>query len=397
MVNASSALGQKLQPTKCEQDEIVVNPGVWADTNISLRQGQVATITARGLMRYKEGARIEFPPGGDQYGVWSLKAMVESQIVNVGGSGYITANFDGKLKLGAPATLTHPIEEGSTYLDPKFHYCAKVKVASDHPAPRELEAYAMIEDVAGSVQARDRSGAWIDASYGAKLDAGFELRTGPGSYVVLTFPAGARFTLKELSHVAIGQILSRAGRARIRILLRMGEAASKVKPKGAVQTDFEIQMPTATASIRGTILTVRYDDKTATSSVSVEEGEVLVTPTNTSLQTVTLLPGQSVDVTNSKVGQVRSRTGTTVAAGRPAFGPLHEGEDLFEAGDYRSFSIAEPRVQICLDECGKDMRCRSVTYTKPGTYGAPTAICWLKERTGRFGPHANAISAVKLQ
>src|SRR4029079_3443246 len=162
----------------------------------------------------------------------------------------------------------------------------------------------MIEEMSGNVQVRTRSGPWTSASVGLKMDITYELTTGPDSSVVLTFPGGARFTLKELTQVGIAGMLSRAGRARTRIYLKMGEAAAKVKPKGAVQTDFEIQMPTATASARGTEFTVRYNG--ATASVTVEEGEVLVTPANATLQAVTLQPGQSIDVTKTRVGQVRS-------------------------------------------------------------------------------------------
>lgn len=80
----------------------------------------------------------------------------------------------------------------------------------------------------------------------------------------------------------------------------------------------------------------------------------------------------------------------------PAFGPAQLGMDIFDGADYRSFHFASGDPAVCLAECARDSRCRSVTYTMPGTYGAAEAACWLKERTGRFGPHPSAISAVKL-
>jgi hypothetical protein len=77
-------------------------------------------------------------------------------------------------------------------------------------------------------------------------------------------------------------------------------------------------------------------------------------------------------------------------------GPLQPGQDVFDAGDYRSFPISSPDPQLCLAACQDDARCKAVAYTQPGTYGSPSATCWLKERSGRLGPHANAISSVKL-
>jgi len=81
--------------------------------------------------------------------------------------------------------------------------------------------------------------------------------------------------------------------------------------------------------------------------------------------------------------------------GNPAFGPWQPGMDIFDGGDYRSFPAPNSDPRACLAECARDGRCHSVTYTMPGTYGLSYGTCWLKERTGRFGPHTSAMSAVK--
>jgi hypothetical protein len=70
--------------------------------------------------------------------------------------------------------------------------------------------------------------------------------------------------------------------------------------------------------------------------------------------------------------------------------------DIFDGADYPNFPIPNADPALCLAECARDARCRAVTYTMPGTYGAAQAGCWLKAQTGRFGPHASAISAVKI-
>lgn len=81
--------------------------------------------------------------------------------------------------------------------------------------------------------------------------------------------------------------------------------------------------------------------------------------------------------------------------GHPGFSSWQPGQDIYDGGDYRSFAIPSADPNVCLQECARDSRCRAVTYTMPGTYGAANAACWLKSRTGRFGPHASALSAVK--
>jgi hypothetical protein len=108
-------------------------------------------------------------------------------------------------------------------------------------------------------------------------------------------------------------------------------------------------------------------------------------------------PGYSISWGTEGWGSASEIKPSAISNANPNFSELHYGEDMYEAGDYRSFSITEPRVEICLAECARDSRCKSVTYTKPGTYGLPQAACWLKERPGRYGPHANAISAIKIQ
>jgi hypothetical protein len=81
--------------------------------------------------------------------------------------------------------------------------------------------------------------------------------------------------------------------------------------------------------------------------------------------------------------------------GNAGFGSWQPGMDIFDGGDYRSFPALNSDPQACLAECARDGRCRSVTYTMPGTYGLAYGKCWLKERVGRFGPHPSAMSAVK--
>ncbi|MEP6742432.1 MAG: PAN domain-containing protein [bacterium] len=324
---AADASTQEPQPPPaCDSGAITIKPGAWVSTGVFLKKGQIAAITATGTMRYKEGQRIAFPPGGDMYGVWSLKAKVGSQIVDVSGRGEITANEDGELQLGAPARENKPVEEGLTYLDANYHYCATVKVVA---VSSRTDSFTTIEKVQGEVSFRRISGNWAPVTIGMRLSDQDEIRTGIGSEVTLRFPGGASLHLREMAQVAIAQVLTVAGRFQIRFFLRLGEAAAKVPPRGAVQGDFTIQTPTATASVRGTIFTVRYHDKTATTTISVEEGEVLATPANSSLPPFTIRAGQRVEVTRNRVGPIQPSVETLRSGGSPAGGNSLTGIWLF--------------------------------------------------------------------
>jgi len=97
----------------------------------------------------------------------------------------------------------------------------------------------------------------------------------------------------------------------------------------------------------------------------------------------------------------RTAAGAVIAkpstSGTPpsAFGPMQYGQDIADAADYKALDLSEPRAELCEAECARDPRCRAYAYVRPGTYNYPRPRCWLKEKTGRFIPHANAISAIK--
>jgi len=84
-----------------------------------------------------------------------------------------------------------------------------------------------------------------------------------------------------------------------------------------------------------------------------------------------------------------------VPVGGTGFSSMQYGQDIADAGDYKALDLPEPRPELCEAECAKDPRCRAYTYVRPGTYDYPMPRCWLKERTGRFIPNTNAISAIK--
>jgi hypothetical protein len=69
-------------------------------------------------------------------------------------------------------------------------------------------------------------------------------------------------------------------------------------------TQFKINLPTTVVSVTGTVFTTGYNAQEQTSTVAVEKGAVLVMPTNTALQPVTLNAGQQVKVATNNISPI---------------------------------------------------------------------------------------------
>jgi hypothetical protein len=106
--------------------------------------------------------------------------------------------------------------------------------------------------------------------------------------------------------------------------------------------------------------------------------------------------GAGTSARSTQTPQSGAPAGVPIYHGNRGFGSWQLGMDIFNGADYRSLRIGYADPAACLAECARDARCRAVTYTMPGTYGAAEGVCWFKGQTGTFGPHSSAISAVKL-
>jgi hypothetical protein len=134
LVSTRNTKSSAQEPQVCPY---TVRAGSWVATSVRLSKGQKASIKATGTMRYAEGARIEFGPGGDMYGVWSLKAKIGSQIVDLPPSAWIiTAEQDGPIELGVPARANTPVEEGAKFLDMNYSLCVSVTIIEEVGAIR---------------------------------------------------------------------------------------------------------------------------------------------------------------------------------------------------------------------------------------------------------------------
>jgi hypothetical protein len=149
----------------------------------------------------------------------------------------------------------------------------------------------------------------ITATAGMKIYDSDRVRTGYKSEMVLSFLDGGtkqeRVTVvvDPLSEYKIA-VFFLGDVAHMELWLKIGGISANVLREKLQPTRFTVKTPTLTASVRGTIFRVYHDEEKATSTVSVSEGTVLITPTNTALVAFELNAGQQVLVSPSHVGEI---------------------------------------------------------------------------------------------
>lgn len=158
---------------------------------------------------------------------------------------------------------------------------AKGEVQSQTPkvTAEKPEAYPVsIVSITGDIVIRIPGGQWQELASGSGIAADAEVHTGPESILVIKFKDGSTTTLKEFTQVRIGVLLDKKDRQKVELLLKFGELRAHVKPRETIRSDFSVRTPTAVASVRGTLFSVKYVEKTETMSVAVAEGSVNVAP-----------------------------------------------------------------------------------------------------------------------
>lgn len=180
---------------------------------------------------------------------------------------------------------------------------------------------ARLTQINNNVEVQIAGGAWNRAYEGQELSSGDRVRTNYLSTINLRFWDGHVGQLRQRSQLTIR---NSGGE------LAYGEMRVTVGPPGSVPSDFEVSTSAATINVRGTIYTVTHDETPQSTVVWVEEGVVLVTPTTSSLQSVTLRGGQEARVTRSYMSPVMTRGATAVVA---VDVPLLTGVWLTSTGD----------------------------------------------------------------
>jgi len=111
---------------------------------------------------------------------------------------------------------------------------------------------ARVEKVTGEAIWRTGTGSWQDAQPGQRLLEKAELSTGVESQVTIAFSDGSAMVVKELTQIRVAKLLKAEDRLKVEVQLRLGQIKAQVKHQETLRTNFSIQTPTATASVRGT-------------------------------------------------------------------------------------------------------------------------------------------------
>ena len=162
---------------------------------------------------------------------------------------------------------------------------------------------ARLTQVNNNVEVQIAGGAWVRAYEGQEVSSGDRVRTGYLSTISLRFWDGHLGQLRQKSMLTM-----RNNGAE----LSYGELRVTTSQPVAVSSDFEVNTTACTVNVRGTIFNVIHDETPQSTLVWVEEGLVLVTPTTTSLSSVTLRGGQEARVTRSYMSPVMTH-GAVVA------------------------------------------------------------------------------------
>jgi hypothetical protein len=190
-----------------------------------------------------------------------------------------------------------------------------------HTQTHTGSGYIRIISITGDPTFRDASvilanDCEIDATVGMELYESDRVRTGYKTEMMLDFDGKATVMVEEVTEFKIG--LFRLGEVnQMELWLKMGQVTAQVYKKEFRPTRFTVKNPTLTASVRGTIFRITYDEATQTSTLQVSEGSVDGTPENTVLAPFVLEAGQQVTVSREAVGTVTAYSQSPGVASEP--------------------------------------------------------------------------------
>lgn len=153
---------------------------------------------------------------------------------------------------------------------------------------------------------------------GYELKGGEIITAGPNGSVVLESVDGHNITVQESSRVRITQVTTRSGPQQLETIVQTGTVQIERTDDGksGQSPGMSVETPNLKASEKETNYTVSYDETTGVTTVGVEEGEVEVTPANSSLQPFTLAANQQVQVTETSVSAITTFYGSGSKTGR---------------------------------------------------------------------------------
>jgi hypothetical protein len=110
---------------------------------------------------------------------------------------------------------------------------------------------AVFSEINGKVEYQLAGGEWQSAKLGDKVGKGAMVSTGFKSSAVLKVDA-ISISLKPITRLSLEELLKTQGGTQTQLFLLAGRVKADVPPQPGQTTDFRVNSPTATASVRGT-------------------------------------------------------------------------------------------------------------------------------------------------
>ncbi|MFC1913650.1 FecR domain-containing protein, partial [Chloroflexota bacterium] len=191
-------------------------------------------------------------------------------------------------KVVIPVTLVMLLALGTSL--GAFHFMS--------PSPA-LASQCTLSLLSGSAEILETSSAnWKQGADGMTLAAGMQVKTSHDSHAVLTFFEGSTIRLEPGTNVEIQQ-LEYDDEQAVTIILKQwtGRTWSRVVKMASPGSRYEIETPSATAIVRGTLFTTEIDE-TGSTKVATTEGLVSVVAQDEEVylpanQRTEITPGQS--------------------------------------------------------------------------------------------------------
>jgi hypothetical protein len=132
------------------------------------------------------------------------------------------------------------------------------------PAQEEKPA-ARVTRVSGAAQIKFKGQTgWVDAGKDVQLHEGDEIKTAPGSWMIIRLEGKtgpSTVEVKENSHMIIAQYVKEEGGAAESVLLDLaiGEVLIKTPKLFDPKSKFQVKTPTSVAGVRGTDFSVKVE------------------------------------------------------------------------------------------------------------------------------------------
>jgi hypothetical protein len=156
-----------------------------------------------------------------------------------------------------------------------------------------------IEDIKGKAELKRAEMPQFSRAYkGMSVKPGDEIRTGPGTKVVLTIETTAINGLGANSHYSLErlEVNPETKTVQTKIAIPKGKLWSEVGRLKTRDSSFEVETPTAVTGVRGTVFVVNVEEDTQKTDVSVVAGKVGVNSRDVEVPEVVIEKGEALHV-----------------------------------------------------------------------------------------------------